>query len=432
MRTLVRRLNADPKYAKLFELGKLGFVTGFAQALIQAISLVSGIVVIRLLSTQEYALYTIANTMLGTMVLLSDSGITSGVMAHGGQVWQDRDKLGSVLVTGLSLRKKFAIASLLVAVPILVYFLRVHDASWLMCILISGALIPAFFAALSDSLFEISLKLRQDVTALQKNQLSVSLIRGVMLCAGIFFFPFTYIAVLANGLPRIWGNIKLRKISNKYANPEGKFDPVIKKDMLNMVRLRLPDVIYYCLSSQIAIWLISTFGTTSSLAEIGALSRLNAVLTLFTVMFNTLIQPRFARLPKDKSLIFGRFLKIYAGLIALSIVIVAVTWIFATQIIWILGKQYSSLEMELVLSMIAACVGTLISGGAFILYSSRGWVINPIISIGTNIGAFILGALVIDLSTLTGILYYNIYIASVQLIMNTVYVLYKINKLKDE
>ena len=104
---------------------RLTSITGGTQLLIQAIGLLSGIIVIRLLPTTEYALYTLANTMLGTMVVLADSGIGSGVMAESGKVWKDKEKLGVALVTGLDLRRKFAAGSLLVAAPILIYLLPV-------------------------------------------------------------------------------------------------------------------------------------------------------------------------------------------------------------------------------------------------------------------------------------------------------------------
>jgi O-antigen/teichoic acid export membrane protein len=42
---------------------KLITVTGTAQVIVQAVGFLSGILVIRLLSVDEYALYTLANTM---------------------------------------------------------------------------------------------------------------------------------------------------------------------------------------------------------------------------------------------------------------------------------------------------------------------------------------------------------------------------------
>src|SRR5690606_24311281 len=133
-------------------LGKLVTITGSMQAIVQIVGFLSGILVIRLLPTSEYAIYILANTMLGTMTVLADGGISTGVMAQGGKVWHNPAKLGAVLATGLDLRSKFAIVSLIVAIPVMIYLMRVHDATWVMSLVVVLAIVPAFFSALSGSL----------------------------------------------------------------------------------------------------------------------------------------------------------------------------------------------------------------------------------------------------------------------------------------
>src|SRR5690606_27416369 len=147
--------------------------------------------------------------MLGTLTILADGGIATGAMALGGKVWKDKEKLGAVLSTGMDLRRKFAVGSLLLATPVLVYLLRNHEASWLMTVLITLSLIPAFFTALSGTILEIPLKLKQDVKPLQKNQVEVNAVRLGMLLLTIFIFPWAYIAILAAGIPQIWANWQL-------------------------------------------------------------------------------------------------------------------------------------------------------------------------------------------------------------------------------
>ena len=163
MKALFHRIYAHPNYTKLVEWGGLILITGSAQILVQAIALISGILVIRQLPANEYALYTLANTMLGTMTILADSGISSGVLAQGSRVWKDQKKLGVVLVTGLELRKKFAIASLVIAIPLLLFLLLHHNASWLMAVLIVVSLIPAFFLALSPWIYNFPVLLLKEI-----------------------------------------------------------------------------------------------------------------------------------------------------------------------------------------------------------------------------------------------------------------------------
>ena len=425
MKALVQSIYNNPKYARLFEWGRLISIISGAQIIIQGIGLVSGILVIRLLPTQEYALYTLANTMLGTMVVLADGGIANSVVAQGGKVWQDKVKLGKVVVTGYDLRKKFAIGSLLIAVPILLYLLKHHQASWLMAILITLALIPAFITTLSGSLLSVGPVLHQAIAPLKKNEVIASGSRLILILTTLFVLPWAFVAVFVSGLPQIWANIRLREISENYADWHQKPDVEIRKRILDFVKRIMPGSIYYSVSGQITIWLISVFGTTASVAQIGALSRFGMMLSLFSMLFGSLIVPRYARLPNDKKKLLKRFLQAQFGLLLLSGAIILFAALFPKQLLLILGKNYTSLENELILSVIGSCLG-LITGSLFTLSSSRGWALNPVISIPLTLLAITSGAAFIDVSNLSGILKFNLFVATTEVGIYLIYCLIKI------
>ncbi|WP_366182381.1 polysaccharide biosynthesis protein [Flavobacterium ovatum] len=422
---MLNKIKSHPQYDKVLHWGKLISITGSAQIIVQAVGFLSGILIIRLLPIEEYALYTLANTMLGTMTVLADGGISTGVMSQGAKVWQDKEKLGAVLATGLDLRRKFAIGSLIIASPILIYLLLHNGASELTTFLIVISLVPAFFAALSDSLLEIVPKLHQDILPLQKNQVLVGLGRLLLTVLTVFIFPWTFVAILASGLSRIYGNIKLRKIAYKFVDIKQQSDPVIQKDILQMVKRILPGAIYFCVSGQITIWLISFFGNSSSVAQLGALGRLSMLLSLLSVLIGTLIIPRFARLSENRNLLLKHYFQIMLLLFLFMIVIVAIVYIFPDQILCVLGKNYLGLQREFLLSIIGSYFN-LIAGVYFSLYTSRGWAINPLFSITISLMAVVIGAFLFNVSTLYGVLIFNIFIAITQVVINSGYCLKKI------
>jgi O-antigen/teichoic acid export membrane protein len=427
MKSLLYKIHANPKYSKAFEWGRLISLTGSAQMLVQVIGLVSGIFIIRILSTQEYALYTLANTMLGTISLLADGGISSGTLASGGKVWQDPIELGKVVITGMDLRKKFAVASLAVSLPILFYLLHTHGATLLSSILIVLSLIPAFYAALSDNILEIPLKLNQDITPLQKNQIAANIVRIIMLFSSLFFLPFTYIAILANGIPRIWANIKLRKVGLKFADYNQLPDPTIRRNILAMVKRTMPSAIYFCVSSQITIWLISIFGNTDSIAKIGALGRLTTLLTLFTVVFSTLIVPRFARLPDNPKLLLSRFLQILGILFSLSFCICGLVFVFPDQVLYVLGKNYQGLDTEVFLISISGCIG-MAGGIVYSLTIARGMIMPPMINISISIIVQVALIYFMNLSDTKSVLVFSIINVSISMLMGCLYFLYRVFK----
>jgi O-antigen/teichoic acid export membrane protein len=421
---LVQYFSAIPGFERAVEWIRLTGITGAAQFLVQGLGLLSGILVVRLLPTEEYALYTLGNTMLGVMVVLADSGISSGIMAQGGKVWKDKDKLGDVLVTGLDLRKKFAVGSLLIAAPILIYLLNYHGASWLMSVLIMLSLVPALIGSLSGAIFMVPLKLRQDIPPLQKNIIIESIGRLVLVLS-LFLTPFTFIALLASGIPRLVMNIRLKSIAKDYVNWAAEINLQIRRDILKIVKRLMPGAIYYCVSGQISIWLISIFGTTTGVAQIGALGRIAIALTVISNLFGTLVYPRFARLPHQTGLLVKRFIQIQALLFLICGAVVAVVWLFSDEILWVLGDGYENLNFELVLSIIGSCLG-LISGAVFKLTTHRNWAVHPGLSIPVSILGIISGAIIMDVSTLQGILLFNIFVVLVQFVLNTSYFAFEI------
>jgi len=431
MKGHVRSFKNKISHPKVFEWVKIVSVTGGAQALVQLLGLLSGVITVRLLSTQEYALYTLAYTMLGTMTLLADSGVASGVMAQGGKVWQDKLKLGVVLATGYDLRKKFAWGAMIIACPILLYLLLHHGASWLMALIIVIALIPAFFAALSDSLLEIAPKLHQDINPLQKNQMMVGILRFLFTCLTLFLFPFTFVAILAAGLPRTYGNYKLRKIANRYAETEAQPSKEVATEIFKIVRRTLPAGIYYSFSGQVSIWLISVLGHTESIAQIGALGRFSTALTLFGVMFGTVILPRFARLPENKEILLKKLFQVILLMTGVFVMVVFLVWIFSNLLLSILGPRYHGLNTELVLNIAGSCI-SLLAGVLFSLYSCRGWAIKPFILIPIDLAAIVLGMFLFKVDTVKGVLIYNIFVAFSLMATNGIFVLLKIWQLKSK
>lgn len=424
MKEFTRSLINNPRYATIYGWGKLISITGSAQIFIQAIGLINGFVIIRLLPTEEYALYTLANTMLGTLTVLADGGISTGVMAQGGRAYQDNQKLGEILSTGLYLRRKFALYSSIVAIPFLVYILYINKASYISIILIVFSIIPAFYAALSDSLLEIIPKLKLDINPLQKNQVLVSVYRLLLSGFTLMFFPWAYIAIMAAGIPRMYGNFLLKKVTYSYV-PLAPINKNIQIEIIALVKRTMPGLIYYCVSGQITIWILSIFGKTTSVAQIGAMGRIAILMSILSVVFSTILIPRFARLSEGNGNLSKKILQIIFLFGGICAVVMGFLYIFSTQILWILGPKFSNLETELVFYILGTSLFTL-TGFIYSLVSSRGLILNPTIYISFSILAMILGAIIFDVKTLNGILNYNIFVSIVQLGMYVIFLYKKI------
>ena len=401
-----------------------------AQFLIQAIGLLGGIIIIRFLNKEEYAYYTIANTMLGTMTILADGGISQAVLSQGGKNWNYREQFSKVVVTGLKLRRQFAIGSLILAIPILGYILHNNDANLGTIILIVIAIIPAFYTSLSDTIYQIALKLHQDIKPLQINQLMVGFSRFILVVGLSIVTPFSYVFLLIDGVTKYFGNLRLKRLSKKSVDYEMTEDLEVRAEMLKLVRRILPASLYFCFYSQITVWLISFFGTTEKVAEIGALSRLTVATASLSIVFSVLITPRYAKLPNDYNALLSKFTQVLLLSILICGGMIITVYFTSDFLLWILGNDYKSLNIELVLLFFANGLA-LISGFIYALYVSRGWMIKPYIYIPINFITLACCVFYFDMNELVGVIFVNIIVNFVMFLINLIYCYYKIFNLRE-
>lgn len=382
---------------------------GSTQLVVQGLSFVTGIMIVRRLPVAEYAYYTIGTSMLSMMQILSEAGIVPGVIAQGGRVWQDKVELGKVVATGAALRRWFALLSLLV-VPVMLRLLLNHGASWTTALLILACMIPTYISSLTDSLLEVAPKLHQAIAPLQRNQIETAASRAVFTVISLFTWPTCALSLLATGLARGWANIRLRKIVVQYADRTQKPDKQYQRNILKVVWRILPESVYYCFSSQITVWAISIFGSTASVGKLGGLTGLTQATALLTALITTLMVPRYARLPDKKPLLIQRFLMSQAALLVLGLLVTGAAALFHTQILWVLGHQFDGLKEELTLAFASASM-TLMNVTTNQLLSSRGLVVPPAILIGFAIITQVGLAFVMPLQTVSGALLYGLYTA---------------------
>jgi O-antigen/teichoic acid export membrane protein len=358
--------------------------------------------------------------MLGAMTILADGGIASAVMAQGSKDWDNKMQLGVIVSTGLMLRKKLAIISIIVCIPILLYLSYNSHFNLFSIIIIAISIIPSFIMSLSGTLYEVAIKLKQDIIPLQRNQFTVSILRLLLLLLLLLIFPYAFIAILAAGLPQIWANQELKKISIKYADLNQNPSEIVEKNIIKIIKRVLPTGIYQCLSSQITIWIVTLLGSTSNIAKLGALGRIIVSLRFFNIIINTVVLPRFAKIINNEKIIASRYTQIIGGLILMCLVILSVVWMFSSEILLLLGENYLNLKNELLLSCICGLIA-LITWTTNALSISRGWAINPLLSIPVNILSIIVGVIFIDLKSLSGVIVLDIFVTTIQCLLQIGY-----------
>ena len=355
------------------------------QVLWQALAFATGILIVRVLSVEEYALFTLAIAALGAAGTLSDSGIVHAVMARAGRVWQHRESLGAVLAGGMVIRRKATLVSLALVCPCLALLVLRQECSYDDALLLGAAIIPVLAATSVSALLEIPLRLHQQIRILQLAQITMEGLRFPVVAVALLLHPAAWLAVLASVGPQVYFNTLLRSRVRELSDMAAQPDREARAGILAQVLRSLPGTFYYVFAGQLSVVLISLFGTTTGVAQVGALGRLALIATFILTIFRLLAVPRYARISiQEASTLLHRYVVFLVLVAACCGVVVLVVWITPRSLLFILGSQYESLEHELVLA-IAAGAMAVVAGAAGALAAVRGVVVSPFIALPAGI-----------------------------------------------
>ncbi len=376
------------------------------QVVVQAIGFLSGIFLVHMLDKKEYALYTIAGTMQAALNLLSDIGVSSALTAIGGKVWQDSGRLGQLVRSGVQFRWRLARFSVLAVTPVFCWMLLDHGARYLYAALIIVTILAGCFFQLQFNVYLIVPKLHAQIDRIQKLDLWGAILRLLTLLGVSLINLNVPLALAAAGLSAFVQYRILRGWVRQTINLQCGANEYDRKQIAERVKELLPTVLFYLLQGQLTIFLISFFGRTENVAEIGALTRLTAFFSLFGSVMSNIVAPYYAR-TQDLSRVKHLYFQITALATIISLFLISISARFPTQVIWILGPQYMGLKREVSLMVGVACLNFLINT-MWVLNLTKGWTKHAWLQIPLILTTQVVLLAYLDLSTVSGVLCFAI------------------------
>ena len=376
------------------------------QVAVQAMGVASGILLVRALTKTEYAYFTLAFSMQSTMSILADSGISISLSSIGGRVWQDRERFGQLINTALRLRRYLAAIAVIAVTPILVWLLIRNGSPWLYAGVITLTVLVGLNYQLLSGVLMIVPRLHSQIKRVQTLDALAAAVRLVVLVVAYFIFLNAAVAIWAT----IVSVIVQYGLLNRWASESiDKEAPVNKEDqsaMLGIVKHQAPNAVFYCIQGQLTVWLISVFGNTQSIAEIGALGRLSVIFSIINATMASVVLPAFARSQSPRDLRI-RYFQVCGGFLLLGLSLIAAAALFPDQILWILGSKYAHLKHELLLMMIMAAFSNVIAA-MWSLNSTKAWIRYSWLNIPSVILTQIVLLTLLDVSTVHGVISFGI------------------------
>jgi O-antigen/teichoic acid export membrane protein len=387
------------------------------QAVVQIIAFSSGILLVRWLPQREYAYFTIANAMQATLMLLADIGISTGLISIGGRVWQDRHRFGELINTGLAVRKKLALLSIIIVAPILYAMLARNGASWIYTLLLIALVLVGFSFQLSIDVFSVVPRLHSDIGRIQKIDFSCAIVRFLLIVGLIYLFAIAGLAVAIASATFLLQYFLLRAYAAKVVDLNANENPEDRKEIVRLIKTLAANALFYCFQGQITIFLISFFARqTSSIAEVGALGRLAMIFTVLMNMLTNIFVPAFARC-QNKSKLRFLYAAIAGCVIVFSAIVLAGAAFFPEQFLLVLGNRYSHLHRELAL-MVSVSVITALAGTLWMLNASKGWIAGSWLYIPLTLATQLALIPFTDFSSVAGVLMFNLISAAPSLLLN--------------
>jgi O-antigen/teichoic acid export membrane protein len=391
----------------------------FVQAMVQLVGFASGILLVRWLDQNEYAYFTIANTMQGTINVLADMGISIGLVSIGGRVWQDRHRFGQLIATAQHFRRRLGLLAILVVTPVLYWLLTRNGASPIYAAVLVGAILLGLMVQFSLGVLAVVPRLRSDVSRIQTIDLTGAIARLIALVGCAFLFLNAGVAVLVSSMAFLLQYWILRKYAAGVIDlnaPENAEDRVA---MIGFIKNQAANAVFFCLQGQITIFLISFFGNrATSVAEVGALGRLAMIFAVMGQVLTNIFVPAFARC-QDAARLRLQYFAIVAGVAGCCAAVIAAAAFFPNQFLFLLGSKYAHLQRELLL-IVASTVLNVLTGAIWFLNASKAWVAGAWLYIPLTLATQVALIPYTDFSNVRQVLIFGVISAVPNLLLNMI------------
>ncbi|HEV2273270.1 MAG TPA: hypothetical protein VGR96_03850 [Acidobacteriaceae bacterium] len=347
-----------------------GFFLG--QGALQGAGLLANLYLVRTLSVEAYAQFGLAYGFQATVSILMDLGFASTIVPLVGDRFEDRSLVGRYVRAAKHLRDRaFWTLSPIVAVVFLTITHRQHWGAGVQLLLLASVLLSLYSSG-KISYFSAPLFLYRRLRSYYVPQTLSGLAR---LAAYIFLGAIGWLnasgAALLSALNATVSGWLVGRESRNYLEWPDRNEAAVEKEVFHYILPAMPAIILGAFHGQIALFLISIFGATTSIAQVAALSRLAQIFAVLMTFNIILIEPYVARLPQAR--LRPTYLKFMGGAAAASTCLVTFSFLEPDVFLWLLGPNYRQLRGLIGWVVLTACINYE-AGLLWIMNRSRKWV----------------------------------------------------------
>lgn len=385
----------------------LAFFLG--QGAIQALNLLTGFLLVRWLSAEAFAQYSVAFGFQSSIGVLADMGVAGSIVALAGQGGTDPETIGRYTRSAKHLRG-WLLALVLPGAVVGFLWLTGRQAGWgwELRLALLGSVLFSLWCQGWLAFLEVPLLTHQRLGDYYRAQLPGI---GWRLGASGALFALGRLGAATtawiNSLSMLAVALAFRRRGRGLVAEPARADPGANREMLRYLGPLAPGMIFYALQGQLTLWLITAFGRSQNIAEVAALGRLTQVLLVLFALNGVIISPYVARLPFAK--LAGRYVLLAAGATVMGVTLTLFSLAFPSAMLWIIGPRYAHLAPEFPWS-IAAWSLNYLGAVLWTISTARKWVFwwHTALFIVTITAVQAVGVWALDLTTTLGIFQFSI------------------------
>lgn len=378
------------------------------QGAVQLLNVVTGFFLLRWLSVEAYAQFSIAFGFQSTLQWLAELGAGHSIVALTGDRGADRKTVGRYIRSALHFRKRLLLAVIPLAAVAFPLMTAKHDWGWGVQALLFVSVVGAVVFQGRASYYATPLLIHRRLGRFYRPQIFTAIGR----LAVCFFLHLTS---LLTSWTTAWTNSAViavqgwfyRRRSREWASVPRRSDPGCDREMRDYILPQLPWLIFTAFQGQISLLLATVFGQTRNIAEIAALGRLGQLFLILSTANSVLVAPYIAKV--DGAKLARRYLQILCFAVAISLSLTVGAFAFPDPLLWILGAKYQNLRLEIGWAVAVACVGY-VNTVMMTMHSARKWVYWwwGILHIFVVLAAQAACILLLDLSSTFNVLYFSL------------------------
>ena len=373
------------------------------QVVIQFLNLLNGFLLLRWLSIENVAIFSMLFGIQTLMNSMSDLGFSGSIIALTGNRYSHKKILGGYISSAKQLRRIFFLIIILIMAGLAPFLLKNNfennTFAWLGFI----PVVASVYWQADCSIYASPLIIHKQLKAYYKPQILTSVLRILINYILYLTNVISALSVLIiNALVILYMGKQNKKNASNYFEENIKTKET-KREMLRYLAPIMPSNIFNSFFGQIQIFIIAYFGSITNIAEVGALGRLSQLFLLLSAFNMMIVEPAIAK--TDHNSLFKKYIFIAIAALFISFFITWSAYSFPDIYLWVLGNKYSHLDKQLVWLIAAAGVNFL-STTIWTMSSARKWVFwwGTAFYITTVILCQLCGILTFNLATTTGVL----------------------------